>query len=86
MKFASVTIQTVDLQPSKALISLDHYNLLLLIISFLGMGSLFCCSFFCPLDQPSETLQTVQVAPIQIKITKQTKPFFVDVLFHFLPQ
>ena len=30
---------------------------------FLVSGALFRCSFFCPLDQPCKTLQTVQVAP-----------------------
>ena len=31
--------------------------------SSLGLGTLFCCSFFCSLDQPCKTLQTFQVAP-----------------------
>ena len=45
--------------PSKALFSLDSYNPQL--HCFLGLGTLFCCSFFSPLDQPCKTLQMVQV-------------------------
>ena len=45
---------------SKALFSLDPDNLQL--HCFLGLGALFC-SFFCPLDQPCKTLQTVHAAP-----------------------
>ena len=52
----------VDLHSSKALFSLDPDNLQL--HCFLGLGALFCCSFFCPLYQPCKTLQTVQVDPI----------------------
>ena len=52
----------VDLHPSKALFSLDPDNLQL--HCFLGLGALFCRSFFCPLDQPCKMLQTVQVTPI----------------------
>ena len=49
--------------PFKALFSLDPDNLQL--HCFLRLGALFCCSFFCPLNQPCKTLQTVQqqVAP-----------------------
>ena len=48
-----------DLHLSKAVFSLDPDNLQL--HCFLGLGALFCCSFFCPLDQTCRTLQTVQV-------------------------
>ena len=51
----------VDLHLSKALFSLDPDNLHLQC--FLGLGASFCYSFFCSLDQPCKTLQTVQVAP-----------------------
>ena len=51
----------VDLHLSKALFSLDPGNLQL--HCFLGLGALFCCSFFCPLDQPCKMLQMVQVTP-----------------------
>ena len=51
----------VDLHLSKALFSLDPDNLQL--HCFLGCEPLFCCSFFCPLDQPCKTLQMVQEAP-----------------------
>ena len=50
---------TVDLHPSKALFSLDPDNLQLHF--FLGLGTLFCRLFFCPLDQPCKTLQMAQV-------------------------
>ena len=53
---------TVDLHFSKPLFSLDPDNLQLHCF-FLGLGTLFCCSFFCPFHQPCKTLQTVQVAP-----------------------
>ena len=53
---------TVELHPSKALFSLDPNNQQL--HCFLGLETLFCCSFFCPLDQPCKTLQIVQVAPM----------------------
>ena len=56
-----MTEKSVDLHPTKPLFSLDPDNLQL--HCFLGLGALFCCSFFCPLDQPYKTLQTVQVAP-----------------------
>ena len=52
--------ETLDLHLSKALFSLDPENLQL--HCFLGLGALFCCSFFYSLDQPCTTLQTVQVA------------------------
>ena len=41
----------------------DSQQLHIVLFFFLGLGALFCCSFFCPLDQPCKTLQTVQVAP-----------------------
>ena len=50
--------RTVDLHLSKALFSLDPYNLQL--HCFLGLGALFCCSFFCSLDQSCKTFQTVR--------------------------
>ena len=56
-------IEIVDLHLSKALFSLDPDNLQL--HCFLGLGALFFCSFFCPLDQPCKTLQTVLVVPIK---------------------
>ena len=52
---------TADLHLSKALFSLYPDNLQL--HCFLGLGALFCCSFFCPLYQPCKTLQMVQVDP-----------------------
>ena len=63
---------SVDLHLSKALFSLDPDKLQL--HCFLGLGALFCCSFFCPLDQPCKTLQTVQVSP---QIWCLRKPPFV---------
>ena len=51
---------TIDLHLSKALFSLYPDNLQ--VHCFLGVGALSCCSFFCSLDQPSKTLQTVEVA------------------------
>ena len=51
----------IDLHLSKATFSLDPDNLQLHWV--LGVGALFCCSFFCPLDQPCKRLQTVQVTP-----------------------
>ena len=51
----------LDLYLSKALFSLYPDNLQL--YWFLRLGTLFCCSFFHPLDQPWKTLQTVQVTP-----------------------
>ena len=47
----------VDLHLSKVLFSLDPDNLQL--HCFLGLGALFCCSFFCPLNEPCKTLQMV---------------------------
>ena len=52
--------KSVDLHFSKAQFSLDPYNLQL--DWFLGLGALFCCSFFCSFDQPCKTLQKVQLA------------------------
>ena len=52
-------MKTVDLHLLKALFSLDPDNLQLR--SFLNLGTLYSCSFFCPLDQLCKTLQTVQV-------------------------
>ena len=49
------TVQTVERHLLKAPFSLD-------MNVFLVLGTLFCCSFFCPLDQPCKTLQTVQFA------------------------
>ena len=61
----------VDLHLSKALFSLDPDNLKL--HCFLGLGALFCCSFFCPLDQPCNTLQTVLVALIHEESSRQER-------------
>ena len=70
-------LKTVDLQLSKALFSLDPDNLQLVpALFFLGLGALFCCSFFCSLDQPCKTLQTVQVAPL--KLTPAVLPSAVN--------
>ena len=55
-------IKTVDLHFSKALFSLNPDNLQL---NFLRLGALFCCSFFCSLDQPCKTMQMVRVAAIK---------------------
>ena len=52
-----VGFDAVDLHLSKALFSLDTDNPQLHCV--LGLGALFCCSFFCPLDRPYKTLQTV---------------------------
>ena len=51
----------VYLHLAKALFSLDSENLQLHYL--LWLASLFCCSFFCPLNQPCKTLQMVQIAP-----------------------
>ena len=53
----------VDLNLSKALFSLDPYNLQLHCFLGLIMRALFCFSFFYSLEQPCKALQTVQVAP-----------------------
>ena len=45
----------IDQRLSKTLFSLDPDNLQL--HCYLGLGALFCCPFFCPLDQPCKTLQ-----------------------------
>ena len=55
------------------LFSLDPDNLQL--HCFLGLGTLFCCSFFCPLDKPCKTLQTVQVAPLDEGNTTQKRNY-----------
>ena len=57
-------ITSVDLYLLKALYSLDPDKLQLHCL--LGLGTLFCCSFFCSLDQPCKTLQ--KVAPIAFEI------------------
>ena len=62
-----------DLHLSKSLFSLDPDNLQL--HCFLGLGALFCCLFFCSLDQPCKTLQTVQVAPSDAFVN--TKEHFI---------
>ena len=58
-----LVIIPADLYPSKA-----HWAPILRIacscIVFLGLGTLFCCLFFCPLDQSFKTLEIVEVAPI----------------------
>ena len=51
--------------------SLDPYNLQL--HCFLELGSLFGCSFFCPLDQPCKTLKMVQVTPITVSVSSKSK-------------
>ena len=51
----------VDMHLSKALFPLDPDNLLL--HCFLGLGTMFCCSFFCSLEPPCKTLQMLQVTP-----------------------
>ena len=58
----------VDLHLTKALFSLNPDNLQL--HCFLQLGTLFCCLFFCPLDQPFKTLQTVQVPPFKHCLTQ----------------
>ena len=50
---------------SKVLFSLDPNNLQLHCFSVLG--TLYCCLFFCPLNQPCKTLQTVQLASYIIR-------------------
>ena len=67
--------QKADLHLSKALFSLDAHNLQL--HCFLGLGTSFCCLFFCPLDQPCTTLQMMQVTPRQHSTTVclETNPY-----------
>ena len=57
---------TVDLHLSKALFSLDPDNIQM--YCFLGLGALFCSSFFCPLNQPCKTLQMVQATPCLVPV------------------
>ena len=55
--------KSVDLRLSKLYF---HWTLVTCsCIVFLGLGTLFCCSFFCSLDQSCKTLQTVQLAPLE---------------------
>ena len=56
-------VNAADLHLSKALFSLDPYNLQ---PHCFFLEILFCCSFFCPLDQPCKMLQTVQVTPVNL--------------------
>ena len=48
--FSATMLSTGVLHLSIALLSLDPHNLQLHCL--LGLGTLFCCSFFCPLYQP----------------------------------
>ena len=50
---------------TKAVFSLDPVKLEQ--HCFLGLGTLFYCSFFCPFEQPCYTLQMVQIAPIPLQ-------------------
>ena len=78
-------IPSVDLHVSKALFSLDPDNLQL--HCFIGLGSLFCCSFFCPLDQPCKALQMAQVTPakwsdsLTIQMLRKRVSYFLAFLF-----
>lgn len=58
-EFSIHRMLSVYLHLLKAIFSLDPDNLRLRC--FLGLGALFYCSLFCPLNQPCKT---VQVAPI----------------------
>ena len=57
---------TIDLYPSKALFLLD-LQINSSCIVFLGMGGLFCCTFFCPLGHElrkfKETVRNVAIFP-----------------------
>ena len=52
-----IALRFIRPAPCKALLSLDSDNPQL--HCFLGLGTLFFCSFFCSLDQPCKPLQTV---------------------------